>query len=156
MKTFLPHYLRKVGIALFLVSILVSAAASLDDPILKDYKYEPNNAHITNSNKLNIADQLPLQIWTENQRADLKISGFILCLSALLLYSFSKEKIDDEFLVKLRANALLKSFVISWFIFAVIMLVKSTTRGNLLSILQIQMFIYVLVYAYTKKVKYAE
>ncbi|WP_439182221.1 hypothetical protein [Carboxylicivirga taeanensis] len=154
MKTFLPYYVKKVGITLFFISFLTSFVGYIDESAIKY-----NKAYQQKRMELNLeisadSDELSVLLLTDQQRVFLKKLGFILALSGLLLYSFSKEKIDDEFLVMLRANALVKAFIVSWLIFAVIMLIKGSTKANLLVILQLQMLIYVIVYSYTKKIKY--
>lgn len=152
MKTFLPYYVKKIGITLFFISFLVSFTGNIDESAIK-YNEDYQQRRIELDLDIN-PNELSTLLLTDYQRVFLKRLGFILALSGLLLYSFSKEKIDDEFLVKLRANALLKSFIVSWLIFAVVMLIKGNTKANLLGILQIQMLIYVIIYAYTKKIKY--
>ena len=151
MKTFLPYIFRKIGIAFFIISFFLTAFISFHDAISKDYEVqeEVSESHVTTG-------PVELQpLLNANQHRHITNISFIFALSGLLLYSFSKEKVDDEFLQKLRANALLKSFITSWLIFALVMLIKQSTKADLLGILQIQMFVYVIVYAYTKKVKYA-
>ncbi|MCU4156701.1 hypothetical protein J1N10_11995 [Carboxylicivirga sp. A043] len=155
MKTFLPYIFRKIGIALFFISFIVSIIASIDDAIIAGEEKFEKISQKYDTNELEKQNGPSNLLLTNNQRRNLKNAGFILALAGLLLYSFSKEKVDDEFLQKLRANALLKSFITSWLIFALVMLIKQSTKADLLGILQIQMFVYVIVYAYTKKVKYA-
>ncbi len=152
MKTFLPYYVKKIGITIFFISFLVSFTGNIDESTIK-YNEVYQQRRIELDLDIN-PNELSTLLLTDYQRVFLKRLGFILALSGLLLYSFSREKIDDEFLVKLRANALLKSFIVSWLIFAVVMLIKGSTKANLLGILQIQMLIYVIIYAYTKKIKY--
>ncbi len=152
MKTFLPYYVKKIGITIFFISFLVSFTGNIDESTIK-YNEVYQQRRIELDLDIN-PNELSTLLLTDYKRVFLKRLGFILALSGLLLYSFSREKIDDEFLVKLRANALLKSFIVSWLIFAVVMLIKGSTKANLLGILQIQMLIYVIIYAYTKKIKY--
>jgi hypothetical protein len=156
MKQFLPYFFRKIGIALFIISFVLSMIGAFHDAIASDnHKHEKVSQSISSFTEIS-KQKIPTPIFNEKQRRHLKNSAFILALSGLLLYSFSKEKVDDEFLAKLRANALLKSFIVSWIIFALMMVLQNSTKADMLGVLQIQMLVYVIVYAYTKKVKYAE
>lgn len=154
MKQLLPYFFRKIGIALFIISFLLNFIKTLDQTLLFPMSLEMPNQQ--SEVKSEITNEDSSVLFTSSQHQLIKTSVFWLALTGLLLYSFSKEKVDDEFLAKLRADALLKSFTISWILSGAMILIKGATKVDILAFLQIQMFLYVIVYAYTKKIKYAE
>ncbi|WP_289053366.1 hypothetical protein [Carboxylicivirga marina] len=151
MKTFLPYFFRKIGIALFMLSILFSFIKSFDEHLL----FPRNIINATTQETTDTTSENSYYVFTETQHQHIQKLIFWLALSGLLIYSFSKEKVEDEFLAKLRANALLIAFLASWIFSGAMMLIKGATEVKILAFLQIQMLIYVIVYAYTKKIKYA-
>lgn len=151
MKTILPYFFKKIGISLFILSFAVTLLKAIDESV-----FYASNIEVSPENVSEQINEKEFFIFSAVQHKHIQKLIFFLALFGLLIYSFSKEKVDDEFLVKLRGNALLKSFIISWIIMGIAMLIKGKTESSLVGFLQLQMLIYVGVYAYTKKVKYAE
>ncbi len=157
MKTFLPYFMRKIGIVIFFIGVAISAISGADDFIAgfnagyhstrldKDISIEEVQIHRETNNEI---------LFTKDERDRAEFYGFLISLSGICLYLLSKEKIEDEFFARLRGHAMLLSVGITWSIFLIFQLTDWNSKISALSMLQLQMVIYVFVYAYQKRWKY--
>ncbi|GET28542.1 helix-turn-helix transcriptional regulator [Prolixibacter sp. SD074] len=74
--------------------------------------------------------------------------------AGFLLYMFSKEKVEDEFIERLRYMSLAKSLLLTWLIASVLFLTSDELQLRGFYILQFQLFLYVVIYNYYKKWKF--
>ena len=159
MKTYLPHFMRKIGIAIFIISIIISFIGSVDhfmsgfvssydkyDDITVKYEDDMQAWKIINNGL----------IFSEEEQKQLSYIALICSISGLLVYVLSKERIEDEFLSQLRANSLIKAVAFSWLFYFILKPLNFFGDFEALSVLQLQFIIYIVVYAYTRKIKYAE
>lgn len=155
MKTYFPYYFKKIGIILFIISIVLSTLSTL--------RYYPVKTENKQNIEANSSTDLIEQIanpFTEKTRNILKLSGLVFSFIGLIIYIFSKEKIEDEFIQNLRYKSLAKSLVITWIVYGLIFISKDAfnpegievhwqTDG--LYVLQFQLFIYILIFHRKKK-----
>ncbi|WP_439182222.1 hypothetical protein [Carboxylicivirga taeanensis] len=157
MKTLLPYFMRKIGIIIFIICLIISSISGIDDFITgftsgynstrldKEISFESVEQDRTLNNDL---------LFTAEERNVAEFYGFLLALVGICLYILSKEKQEDEFFARLRGQAMIISVVITWSIFLVFQLTHWNTKISALSMFQLQMVIYVVVYAYQKRWKY--
>jgi predicted membrane channel-forming protein YqfA (hemolysin III family) len=74
--------------------------------------------------------------------------------AGFLLYMFSKEKVEDEFIERLRYMSLAKSLLITWVITSALLIIHGELQLEGFYILQFQLFLYVVIYNYYKKWKF--
>jgi len=152
MKTYLPYYFRRIGIVFVFVAVILSCIANVNDflegwhsgssrALQRDRTYvkeEPVDYHV-------ISDELGKTLtWVS---LSFSFAGF-------LLYMFSKEKVEDEFIERLRYMSLAKSLLITWVITSALLIIHGELQLEGFYILQFQLFLYVVIYNYYKKWKF--
>ncbi len=159
MKTYFPNYFKKIGITLFIISFFVSILSTMhthvDESEYEKYSISQEGENIENL----IAD--PFTIKTRN---NIKRIGIILSITALLVYVFSSEKIEDEFIQNLRYKSLMQSLIITWLSIGILSIIKDfyafdtgiikfTYNGDPINILNTQLILYIIIF-HRKKKKY--
>jgi hypothetical protein len=152
MKTYLPHYFKKIGIALVIIAFIVSAIANINN-IRNGYAAGYNSAkvNIDKSQNIKLTESALISTELENTLTWISLS---LSFSGFLLYIFSKEKIEDEFIQKLRYNSLGRSLLYTWIIATILFIINGAVKLEGFYILQFQLILYVLIYNYYKKWKF--
>lgn len=158
MKTYFPYYFKKIGIFLVIASIVFSFLSSLHTAF-EGFEAGRTSASIDGEQKI----ELKADPFSVKTRKNLRWIGLTLSFSGLIVYMFSREKIEDEFIQNLRYKSLIKSLIITWIIYGIVYALK----GNLnperielhwhtdgLYVLQFQLFMYVIIYNYYKKWKF--
>lgn len=160
MKTYLPNYMRRIGLILFYISIITSLIGDADHFM----------AGFMHGSSSNLSGHLMTQeeayqtwvetsggpTWTEKAAERWDWLSLFLSITGLLIYVLSKEKVEDEFLQQLRAQSLVKAVALSWFLYFILKPIGWIEHFEGISILQLQIVAFVIIYSYTKKVKYAE
>jgi uncharacterized membrane protein len=161
MKTYLPYFVRKIGILIFVIGATISFIGDIDDFVTSFQAGYKSGRTIYNDGERNrdITPELLMQeriennelIFTPEEQHKWTLLGFLISLTGIMLYIFSKEKVEDEFASHLRGKSMLISVGITWLIFLLFKLPNWNTEISALSILQIQMIVFVIVYAYQRK-----
>ena len=151
MKTFLPYYCKKIGIAFVIIAFILSIFANINDlsnGLVDGWNDGWNEAQsiITEAADFTIisADLGKILTWIS---LSFSFGGF-------LLYMFSKEKIEDEFIQKLRFMSLAKSLLYTWIVASILLIINGDIKLEGFYILQFQLIIYVVIYNYYKKWKF--
>ena len=147
MKTYLPYFMRKVGIAIFLVFFFITTLSGVDDFMAGLTGKTPS--HLRNTQAAQ--EELIFSVEEQNQLKWIGLAGSIL---SLLIYILSKEKVEDEFLTHLRSDSMVKAVGVSWALYFVIKPLNWADQFEGLVILQLQILAYILTYTYQKKSKY--
>ncbi|MBN1112317.1 MAG: hypothetical protein JXA53_05315 [Bacteroidales bacterium] len=128
-KTFLPNYTKKIAFALYLVAVVFSCIANVDS-FLSGYHDASTKAEY---NPKNITyDRIPNNLEKRYTWISLAFS-----FTGLLMYIFSKEKVEDEYMQLLRIKALTWSIVLTWLAVIFTMTFISPLEG--LYVLQFQL-----------------
>ena len=151
MKPYLPYHSKKIGIILVILAIIMSLIANLDDFCL-GFIEGYNNGVWPNTDKVIEAKDVNY-IPNELSKSLIWIS-LVFSLSGFICYLFSKEKSEDEMIQQLRYQSLVKSLLITWIIIGIQILANTEHQFKGLYILQLQLFLYVVIYNYYKKWKY--
>ncbi len=146
MKTYLPYFYKKIGIAFVLIAVVLSFAANINDLLAGFIDGWNLTDGIISKSEFNI-------ISSEMGRILTWISLFF-SFSGFLLYMFSSEKVEDEFIEQLRFKCLAKSLVFTWIIASALIIINGKLQLEGLYILQLQLFVYVVLFAYNKHWKY--
>ncbi len=149
MKTYLPYSFKKVGIIVVLIAIVLSFIAGANE-IEKGYieGYNSGNSINTSIN----TEEVPLtykEIISPNTANTFNWISIVFSISGFLLYIFSSEKTEDEFIRKLRYQSLEKSLIITWFV-ALLFFIFKQVEFQAFYILQIQLLTYVFIFHYYK------
>ncbi len=157
MKTYLPNYFKKIGIILVILSFFVSTLSTMhthiDKSEYKEYSDSLNRKGIENV----IADP-----FTTQTRKYIEWTGIILSFGGILIYMFSREKVEDEFIQTLRYRSLMNSLVITWILIGILYLLKDITspenwivevkfNTEAIGVLQFQLILYILIFHRKKK-----
>ena len=152
MKSYLPYFFRKIGIVFVLVAFVLSFTANLDD-ITRGFAEGYNGTQNPDTGRtIHVPDA---DIISSELSVRLIWISLALSLCGLLMYMFSREKVEDEFIRKLRYMSLSRSLLYSWLFAAVFMVVNKKTEFGGIYILQLQLILYVVIYNYYKKWKFA-
>jgi len=158
MKTYFPYYFKKIGIFLVVISIVLSFLSGLHTHV---ESIEDGWNSATNDGE----EQLDLKVdpFSVKARKSLRWIGLTLSFSGLIIYMFSSEKIEDEFIQNLRYKSLTNSLIITWIIYGFIYLIKDNFNPEKIElqwqtdglyVLQTQLILYVIIYNYYKKWKF--
>lgn len=147
MKTYLPYYFKKIGITLVIIAFILSIIANIND-LCNGFVYGLNydNSEITEAADFNII--------SNDLGKTLTWISLTLSFTGFLMYMFSQEKIEDEFIQKLRYMSLAKSLLFTWLIASLLFIINGTVKLEGFYILQFQLIIYVIIYNYYKKWKF--
>ena len=149
MKTYLPYYYKKIGIAFVVIAIIISFIAGIDD-FLNGYVEGYNSTQTTKAEMMSTMGD----IISHNASKVLIWISLFFSFSGFLLYMLSKEKIEDELVQHLRFKSLASSLLFTWIIVAILIIINGDIRLEGLYILQFQLFAYVVIYNYYKKYKF--
>jgi amino acid permease len=145
MKTYLPYRFKKIGIIIVLIAIALSFIAGAN---------EMEKGCIEGGNFVNSAHPFPnikdvpsvyVEIISPGTANTLNWISIVFSMSGFLMYIFSSEKIEDEFIQKLRYQSLEKSLIITWFV-ALLFFIFKQVEFEAFYVLQIQMIAYVIIF----------
>lgn len=149
MKTYLPYCCKRVGVIIVFVAIAVSFAAginSIEKGYVKGYNFSQS---IGNTNVGTISPLIYKEIISPELSSTLNWISITLSFSGFLMYIFSREKTEDEFIQKLRYQSLEKSLLITWFV-ALLFFIFKQVDFEAFYILQIQLIAYVFIFHHYK------
>ncbi len=152
MKTYLPYFFKRIGIALVLIAFMVSGIANIND-ICNGFEagYSSAQINIEESQNIKVTSYAVISTELANTLSWISLSfSFV----GFLLYMFSKEKIEDEFIQKLRYNSLGSSLLYTWIIASILFIINGDVKLEGFYILQFQLILYVLIFNYYKKWKF--
>jgi len=152
MKTYLPYSFKKIGIIIVLAAIAISFVAGANDMekgYIEGYNFGNSVSPSSNAKETSLTYEEIVSPRTANT---LNWISIVFSISGFLLYIFSSEKTEDEFIRKLRYQSLEKSLIITWFI-ALLFFIFKQVDFEAFYILQIQLIAYVLIF-HRYKVKY--
>jgi len=151
MKTYLPHYFKRIGILSVLVAMILSITAGIDD--IRQGFSEGYNAARFESKNIEIPSDYnqTIEPYFTKEESDMytNISLFV-SITGFFLYLFAKEKIDDEFMQHLRLKSMLQAFIVSWIIYGLSKIFSSTIPMDGIYILQMQLIVYVILFRRNK------
>ncbi len=149
MKTYLPYYCKKIGIVFVIIAIVLSFIGNINN-IVEGFQDGWNSSQQHDEDILLVNSNI---ITVKSGRIFTWIS-LAFSFSGFLLYMFSREKIEDEFIQQLRFLSLAKSLLFTWIIVSILFLIDGEIKFEGLYILQFQLVIYVVIYNYYKKLKF--
>jgi hypothetical protein len=147
MKTYLPYFCKKIGITLVIFAFILSIIANIND-LSNGFMDGWNDSQST------ITDAADFKIISINSGKTITWISLSFSFSGFLLYMFSKEKIEDEFIQKIRFMSLAKSLLITWIIASILLIINGEVKLEGFYILQFQLIIYVVIYNYYNKWKF--
>jgi amino acid permease len=153
MKTYLPYHFKKIGIIVVLLGIVLSFVAGIND-MEKGFIEGYNSASgIDNPTSYNQeSTKTYKQILPQKLVKTLNWVSIVVSFSGFLLYIFSSEKTEDEFIQRLRYQSLEKSLIITWVV-ALLFFIFRQVEFEAFYVLQIQMIAYVIIF-HRYKLKY--
>ena len=152
MKTYLPHYFKKIGISFVIVAAILSTIANINDFINgcnDGWNKGWNSPHSTT-----VIEKSNVEIISIELGKTLTWISLLVSFSGFLMYMFSKEKIEDEFVQKLRYMSLGKSLLITWIIASLLFLINGDIKLEGFYILQFQLIVYVIIYYHYRNHKF--
>lgn len=160
MKTYLPNYFKQIGILFVLIAIAFSLIGGIDRERQGFAEGQLVAAKQMGGNVEQLEEQLkrieeePI-LSEEKSELYIMISLFF-SITGLLLYLFSKEKIDDEYIQQIRLKSILQAFMISWIVYAFAKYIIEIHPMDGIYILQMQLLIYVTVFRHNKNKEFLE
>jgi len=153
MKTYLPHYFKRIGILFIIIAAILSFMGGMDD-FRQGFSDGYNNAEyrydeLKNHPELHSGTIVKSYFTEEEENTFVWISLFF-SISGFFIYLLSKEKIDDEYIQQIRLKSILQSFIVSWFIYGLIKLLFSKYQFDGIYILQMQLIVYVILFRHNK------
>jgi len=147
MKTYLPYWCKKLGIALVFIALILSFIANINSFVtgfLDGYYDHQYNYDVNGIVDIISVDMGKTLTWV----------SLLFSFSGFLSYMFSREKIEDEFIERLRFLSLAKSLLVTWIYASLLYFFSNTIKLEGFYILQFQLIIYVVIYNYYKKIKF--
>ncbi len=145
MKTYLPHYFKKIGIIIVLIAIALSFIAGANETekgIIEDGNFAQSVNAFTNTKDVPMTY---VEIISPGTANTLNWISIVFSMSGFLMYIFSSEKTEDEFIQKLRYQSLEKSLLITWLV-ALLFFIFRQVEFEAFYILQIQLIAYVFIF----------
>lgn len=134
----LPNYCKKIGLALFALTVWPS--------LMRGYIDGYNDG----AGEIVIQPPAEFTFWGIRVFSDAFFEFFsILSVIGLIIYALSRDKVVDEFLLKLRMEAMHFTFFISMLLVLALLLFGIKSKMNALYVLELQ----VLIFLIAKKVK---
>lgn len=152
MKTYLPHYFKRIGILFVLIAIVLSFSGEIDahrQAAVDGWTDEGNESQGLYGESAIKAPTLSHYLTEEESDRFLMISLFF-SITGFFLYLFAKEKIDDEFMQHLRLKSMLQAFIVSWIIYGATKVFSNIISLDGIYILQLQLIVYVIVFRRNK------
>jgi len=149
MKTYFPYYFRKIGIVLIIIAMGLSFYANIND-FLIGYQDGFNSSKKAGESLI----QIETNIISQKTANTFTWISLAFSFTGFLMYMFSREKVEDEFIQKLRFKSLANSLLFTWILVSPFIIFGSSYHPEGLYILQLQLFLYVVIYNYYKKWKY--
>ncbi len=155
MKTYFPYYFKKIGITLIIVSLVFSFLSGLHTSFNKT---EESYQTTKKNGERNI--ELKEDPFSAKIRKNLRLIGLTLSFGGLIVYMFSSEKVEDEYIQSLRYKSLIKSLMITWIIYGFVYALKDNINPERIElhwqtdglyVLQFQLLMYLIIYNYYKK-----
>ena len=142
MKTYLPHIFKRIGILFVFIAIVLSCTGGVDD-----FRRGFANSYdeIKNHSEIKIEPY-----FSDEEKNTFTWVSLFFSISGFLIYLFSKEKVDDEFIQHLRLKSILQAFLVSWIIYGAAKLFSSIIPLDGIYILQLQLIIYVIIFRHSK------
>ncbi len=150
MKTYLPYYCKKIGIVLVIIAIALSFIANIND-FCEGFVTGFETGRSWKIDNYEKAEIPKIAIISDVAGKTFTWISLFLSFSGFLLYMFSREKVEDEFIQQLRFKSLAKSLLFTWIVVSILIIVNSDIQLAGLYILQFQLFIYVVIYNYYKQ-----
>ncbi|MRT94068.1 hypothetical protein [Ancylomarina sp. 16SWW S1-10-2] len=153
MKTYLPHYFKRIGILLVIIAAILSCLAGVDD-FRQGFSNSYNDVEYSYDELKNNPELHP-EVIVESYFTDAEENTFtwislLFSISGFIIYLFSKEKIDDEYIQQIRLKSILQAFLISWIIYGIAKLFSFIIPMDGIYILQMQLIAYVIIFRYNK------
>lgn len=160
MKTYLPHYFKTIGILFVFIAIAFSIIGEIDGHRQAFMKGVAEGSNF--SQGLNGLPELDiptpkLKPYLTKEESDMYIMiSLFFSISGFLMYLFSKEKIDDEYIQHIRLKSIFQSLLVSWLIYAAVKLIFPKYQLDGIYILQMQLIVYVILFRHNKSVEFSE
>ena len=156
MKTYFPHYFKRIGILFVFIAIILSCIGNVDD-FRRAFEEGRTSAYSQISEKS--PSNIPAKFIPYFSHGEEKVwiyTSLFLSIAGFILYLFSKEKIEDEFYQQLRAKCLTQALLFTWLFTGFIYVVLPSYKLDGFYILQLHLIFYTLLYAYNKNYKYSD
>lgn len=152
MKPYLPYFFKKVGIVFVLIAIILSMISGVND--FRQGFEEGYRAASHSELQGVVQNDSESEVISPELVKTLTWISLACSFSGFLLYMFSREKMEDEFIQKLRLMALAKSLLLTWITASVLFVINGDLKLEGFYILQFQLIVYVMIYNYYKKWKF--
>ena len=152
MKTYLPHYFKRIGILLVLAAMILSITGGIDD-IRKGFVEGWTNGSNQSQGLYgeSVIEAPTLKPYLSKEESDMYANiSLLFSITGFFLYLFAKEKIDDEFMQHLRLKSMLQAFIVSWIIYGLAKIFSSIIPMDGIYILQMQLIVYVILFRRNK------
>jgi len=157
MKTYLPHYFKRIGILFVFIAIVLSCIGAVDD--FRQGWVDGGNSADHGYKELKAHPELYQTInpYLTDEEVKLYVSiSLLFSILGFLMYLFSKEKIDDEYIQHIRLKSIFQSLLVSWLIYAAVKLIFPKYQLDGIYILQMQLIVYVILFQHNKSVEFSE
>lgn len=153
MKTYLPYYFRRIGIAFVFIAVVLSTIANFND-VVKGF-HEGSTRALRQGDRTYVEENpVNYHIISAELGKTLTWVSLSFSFAGFLLYMFSREKVEDEFIERIRYMSLAKSLLVTWVITSVLLIIHGELQLEGFYILQFQLFLYVVIYNYYKRWKF--
>ncbi|MFA8435011.1 MAG: hypothetical protein ACEPOZ_10890 [Marinifilaceae bacterium] len=151
MKTYFPHYFKRIGI--LFTAIVLSFTANVDD-IRWGFGagYNHVDASVQGAELDRMMNYTPS--FTKEEHQPWLNASLILSIAGFILYLFSKEKAEDEFYQQLRFKCLTQALLVTWLFTGFVYALLPEYQLDGFYILQLHLVFYTILYVYNKNWKF--
>jgi len=155
MKTYLPHYFKRIGILFVFIAFILSFIGGIDD-FRQGFVNGYNDNNYSYDELKDHPEILVDPYLTDNEENTFVWTSLFFSITGFIIYLFSKEKIDDEYIQQLRLKSIFQSLLVSWLIYGIIKLLFTGYQLDGIYILQLQLLIYVIIFRHNKNKELSE
>ncbi|MRT94069.1 hypothetical protein [Ancylomarina sp. 16SWW S1-10-2] len=155
MKTYLPHYFKTIGILFVFIAIVLSFIGGIDNSRQAFMKGvaegSKSSQELYGQTELTTPKDVDIKPYLTKKESDIYIMiSLFFSITGFILYLFSKEKIDDEYIQQIRLKSILQALITTWLTYGLIKLIFKDYQFEGIYILQLQLIVYVIIFKYNK------
>jgi len=157
MKTYLPNTFKRIGILFVFIAFILSAIGGIDDfrQGWVDGRNDARHGYKELKAHPELHQTIKPYLTDEEENTYIWIS-LLFSITGFVIYLFSKEKVDDEYIQQLRLKSIFQSLLTTWIIYGIAKLLFSEYQLDGIYILQLQLLIYVIIFRHNKNNELSE
>lgn len=145
----LPNWCKKVGVSMFIVFVIIGG---VNEAVCGYQSYKPNE--VLNTEKTEEVKKPDNDITKETVYFGENVSHLfsILSIAGMIIYMMSKEKVEDDYINKLRLDSFQLSTLIFLFVCLIVYIISGNLRMSLGDYMETYLVLYLVIFFIKKRI----